>query len=127
MAIVSLSSEGQPFWLFSFAGILGHQQNLEESSHPHSNPFFHSLQCLLFPVFFNRHLPLPIYHLYNGQVQYILADVLLFRTFSHWTPRKKYFKDAHSLGALNSQQYLSGANGSRLQSLQSCDGGQNSA
>lgn len=54
-------------------------------------------------------------------------NISLLRTFSHWTPRKKYFKDAHSLGALNSQQYLSGANGSRLQSLQSCDGGQNPA
>lgn len=60
----------------------------------------------------------------NGQVLYILADVLVFRIFSYWTPRTKCFKDAHSLGALQSQQYFSGASRSRLLSLQSCDGGQ---
>lgn len=55
----------------------------------------------------------------NGQVPYILADILVFRTSPSWTPRIKHFKDAHSLGAPHSQQYLSGAPGLRTKTSES--------
>lgn len=123
MAIVSLSSEGQPFQLFSFVGIWALPEyggTLTSSLKPFypltSTPSFSSvlqISTFLYPCILG-----------NGQVLYTLADVLVFRIFSYWTPRTRCFKDAHSLGALQSQQYFSGASRSRLLSLQSCDGGQ---
>lgn len=99
MAIVSLSSEQEPFQLFSFVGILGNTGNWGHPDVLIQTPL-PLTRTPSFSHFLQIGTILSSGVLCDGRALYILADVLVFRTSSYRTPRIKFSRIHHSLELL---------------------------